>query len=177
MGKSVMKKRVSYIVILGFVCSAAGLTFGCRTVCGDLSDQLEPNDSIGEATPLSYGRSIDAGSHYGNVDFFKIDVAAPATLQIRLDSRDKVARHAMIELRSPSGKLLYTDVCPVDQAGCAPDLEASKVSLRGDDGVIVGYVLEVVADELGDYSIQVQATGSDHVCNYSWEYTLVVTKE
>ena len=172
-----MMKQFVCLCVLIFSANLVTGTFGCRTVCGDLSDKLEPNDTALEATPLTYGESVDAGSHYGNVDFFKITVESATTLGIRVDSRDSRASRAILEVRGPTNDLLYTDVCPTGQAGCAPDLLGKKINLKDASGLLVGYELEVPAAEPGDYIVQVQATGSDHMCEFSWEYTIEVNQE
>ena len=172
-----MKTHPSFLILFLSIVLCAGCASSCRTVCGDLSDQFEPNDTLEQATALEFGTPIDAGSHYGNIDFYKTSVEQPATLTFRVDSRDVDATNSLLEVRGPAGELIYTDVCPSGQLGCAPTLPASKTKIRNDEDTIVGYEIVVSAEDTGDYSIAIQASGSDHSCKFSWEYTVTVTHE
>ena len=172
-----MKTHPSFLVVLLSAILCAGCASSCRTVCGDLSDQFEPNDTVEQATALAFGSPIEAGSHYGNIDFYKISVEEPGTVTFKVDSRDADATNSLLEVRGPAGELIYTDVCPSGQLGCGPTLPASKTKIRNDEETIIGYEIVVSAEALGDYSIQIQASGSDHTCKFSWEYTVAVTKD
>jgi len=148
------------------------LTVSCRTICGDLKDQLEPNDSPEEATEIFKGESVEAGADLRNPDFFRINIDSPQDVVLKFMDRGGYPHSATFGVWGPDETTLIANYVQMKESDNMDDFSGSIDYIYDAEGFITGHLVKFPADSPGEYIIKIQTFGSNHICYFSWHYLL-----
>ena len=163
----ILEKILSAALIVG-LCSCSR--------CPRPEDDLEPNDTFEEATPLTEGEPVEGRVVEDNLDVFSFAVDAAGTLRYTLESRAEDEHCATFVVTGPADVTLFDE----DYFECPPfqrvETHASGATLTSD--LAGDYVLLVPAATTGTYYLTLEELAqSDNQFAFSWDYRLVVTTE
>ena len=164
-----MKKTYNSIYL---ILAIMFLTTSCRTICGDLKDHLEPNDSPEQATEIFKGKSIEAGADLENPDFFRINIDSPEEVVLEFTDRGGFPHSATFGVWGPDGTTLVANFIHMSDSDNVDDFSGSIDYIDDEEGFIAGHLVKFPADTPGEYIIKIQTSGSNHICYFSWHYLL-----
>lgn len=138
-------------------------------------DDLEPNDTLEQATELTEQTPVEARSHQGNPDVFKIEVGDNEVLTFDLKSLGGENCPAFTITHS-NDQVLYADA----RASCSrvgpPKTHDSSVvfEIFRDDG----YQFRIQETISGYYYLTIiEGSAADNIFSFNWDYRLVAVIE
>jgi len=146
---------------------------GCRDPLPD--DNLEPNDTLEQATELTRQTPVEARSHQDNPDVFKIEVGDDEVLTFDLESLDGENCPGFTITHS-NDQVLYADAGARCRRVGPPKTHDSSVEfeiLRD-----YGYQFRIPMTIPGYYYLTIiEGSNADNMFRYHWDYRLVVMVE
>lgn len=145
--------------------------------CPRPEDRLEPNNTAGQATPLSAGVAVAGRVVQGNPDVFSFLHAGGGSLHFALQTLEQEEeRCAAFRVVAPDGQTLYDDNSITCSRGWDAATVAPGASLEYRPGT--GYDLRVPAAAAGTYYLTISELGyADNVFTFSWHYRLTVSPQ
>ena len=161
-----------YIPLL-FIASLT-LTPSCRTLCGELSQHLEPNNSFEQAIPLTTSEAIETSVDQADSDFFVIEASSSEEILIQIDSQTEGYNvGGTFEIYGPGEVKIEPKRCGAAATECPPELGgASLQEVEDSQSYVIGYRVVLKVEDEGSYYLRVFSGGKDHLCGFPWDYRI-----